>query len=110
MIANGRAKEIEFLDMTPYERLELVGELPPAVGIFGPAVRYYKENLAAQEESAGTKKGRLIVAPLYDEVERIFFSDPNVRKAIQSLGINLQDDDTLDNIMPWLFFGYTGER
>ena len=110
MVEGGRGKEVQFLDMTPYERLELAGVLPAALGIFGPQVRWYKDDLAAREESAGTKVGRLVVAPLYDEVERLFYSDRSIREAIQQLGINLQDDDTLDNIMPWLFFGHRAER
>jgi hypothetical protein len=105
-----RQGEVEMMDMTPYEKLELSGELPQQLGIFGDAVRYYKEVLEVTEESAGTIRGRQIVAPLYDQVEELFFSDPSMRQTIQELGINLQDEDTLDNILPWLFFGSTGER
>ena len=110
MSAEGRGLELLFLDATPYEKLELAGELPAAIGIFGPDMRWYKEDLLARKESPGTIKGKQIVAPFYNKVEALFYSDPRVREAIQSLGINLQDEDTLDNIMPWLFFGYSGER
>jgi len=110
MSAEGRGLELLFLDATPYEKLELAGELPAAIGIFGPDMRWYKEDLSARKESPGTIKGKQIVAPFYDKVEVLFYSDPRVREAIQSLGINLQDEDTLDNIMPWLFFGNSGER
>jgi hypothetical protein len=110
LIQSGRAKEVEFMDMTPFEKLELSGELPHKLGIFADQVRYYKQALVSAEETAGTVKGRLITAPLYDAVETAFFQDPTMRSTLQTLGVNLQDDDTLDNFLPWLFFGSTGER
>lgn len=110
LIQQGREGEVLMMDYTPYEKLELAGLLHPRLGIFGDHVRYYKQVLAAAEKSAGTQVGREIVAPLYDMVEAAFYTDPEMRMTLQELGINLLDKDNLDAIMPWLFFGHTGER
>ena len=110
MMAEGRGGEIEFLDMTPYDKLELSGELPAILGILAGEIRFTRETLAVNEETPGTINGIHMVAPLYNYVETLFYSDSAFRDAMQTLGINLQDEDTLDNIMPWLFFDYSGER
>lgn len=110
LVESGRGREVLIMDMTPYEKLELSGFLPGNLGIFGDHVRYYKQVLEQTEQTPGTVAGRQIVAPLFDMVEQQFFADPNMRKTLQELGINLQDETAMDSFLPWLFFGYTGER
>lgn len=120
LILNGREREVQFRDMTPIEKLELADKLPRELetlglpgtegGILTEWVRYYKQALDAAEESPGTVKGRRIWNPLWVRTEQAFYRNPGVRSAIQQLSVNLQDEDTLDQFIPWFYFGYTGER
>lgn len=117
LITQGRKGEVEIMDMTPYEKLELAGMLPRGLaelrvgnGILSDAVRYYNQTLNEMDESAGTINGRKIVEPLYNVVEQAFHQDPNMKTTLRELGINLNDDDTMDNFLPWLFFGHSQER
>jgi hypothetical protein len=105
LIAAGRAGEVAFMDMTPYEKLTLAGVLPPELGIFAEQVRYYKEILAVRDVSALSTEGRPIVTPLFNEATSLAYADPNIMEIFRSIGENLLDKGTLDNILPWLFFG-----
>lgn len=110
LIAQGRGNEIKMMEMTPFEKLEFSGLLPPNLEYLGDQVRYYKQVLAQAEETPGTVNGRKITEPLLNEVETAFYSDPLMRSTIQELGINLKDDTNLDTFILYLFFGYSGER
>jgi hypothetical protein len=110
LVAEGRAGEVTFMDLTPYEKLELSQDLSVQLGVFGDMVRYYKEVLAAEEVSAGSTQGRQIVAPLYNFAETLAYGNPTVMDDLLTLGENLLDKNTLDNILPWLFFGTRSER
>lgn len=105
LLAEGRAGEVAFMDMTPFEKLEVGGVLPPALGIFGDYVRYYKEALAAAGTSSGSIDGRQIVAPLYEHARMLAHSDPQVMEAFQQVGEDLFDRTNLDQIFPQIFFG-----
>lgn len=114
LVNAGRGKEVVMMDLTPYEKLEVSGLLPDTLanfrvgdGILGDVVRYYKEVLEANEESAGTIVGRQVTQPLYDLVTHAYFTNPDMRDTLQDLGTNLKDS-TLDlgAFLPWLFFDY----
>jgi hypothetical protein len=110
LLTEGRDGEIIYMTMTPYEQLELSGALNPQLGMFGDYLRYYKQILEVEEESPGSTRGRVLVAPLYEYVKAAAYSNPDVMNALRDLGENLLDKTTLDNILPWLLFGVRSEQ
>ena len=109
LLAEGRGGELAYMQMTPYEQLELSGELNPQLGMFGDYLRYYKQILEVEEESPGSTRGRVLVAPLYEMAKAAAYANPDVMNGFRDLGENLMDKTTLDNILPWLFFGTRSE-
>ena len=110
LMAEGRSGELIYMHMTPYEQLELSGALPAQLGMFGDYLRYYRQILEVEEESAGSTRGRILVAPLYEMVKQAAYSNPDVMNGLRDLGENLMDKTTLDNILPWLLFGTRSEQ
>jgi hypothetical protein len=106
----GRGGEVTFMDMTPYEKLELAGHLDPSLGIFGDWIRYNKEALNAAGITAASKEGRVLVNPLYERAKMEALANPRLMDALLQIGEDVYDTTALDRILPEFFFGVRQEQ
>lgn len=109
LITSDRGGEVLFMDLTPYEKLEVGNSLPPSLGIFGNYVRYYKDVLASHGITAGSTPARKILQEFYDFVKKEAANNPDLLEALIDVGGVIMDKATLDNILPYLFFGVRSE-
>ena len=106
LVESGRSGEALFLDLTPFEKLQLAGELPIMLDTkeYTEWQRYYIEVLANEQKSADSIRGREIVFDFMQLLIRRTETDLAFRGVVVDLGQRLFDMEFVDQIFPKLFF------
>ena len=107
LIAQGRSGEAAWAEMTPIQRLEVAGVVPPSLTEFVPMVNGVMEVLKIQERGPLSDEGRVLFAYILGTMEARSVMRPQIMEDFRNLGLLLYDDGAYDSLIMKLFAGET---
>ena len=105
----GRLAEQTYRDMSPLQRLDIMGELSPALAAFIPEVNAVLNQLDLIEKGPLSGQGERWFGIVQGHVQEQMAVNPALWTEIKDLGERLFDEGTLDSIIMRLFAGSDSE-